>query len=422
MPQVYLRGKTAEFPGHLHVLLDGIGSHESIDGDIRGSDARGGSGANVANSPTNSVGREHLDEHQELASTAAQPIRVAAGGWSVRDREARYPTPPLWVTKALDLGFRSRAESSTDNPFFGLISTPCDSCMAGLIALGAVLRALSLRQPGSRAVDRTSYFDYLRALRVGTVLRSRDHPRRKYALLQGATRNGDRPEFLRARRLNIGHEQVVLISELNCLNWWPEEDVPEAAGGYDGMWLPSEAATLRSLLPAGEEIRDDRLRLNCDDVVLVGPPGGAPAFRSVYEEHCSIAADNMDSFVPLSHLLGFRGWSLASGRRAWRGVYINALSPEAVAESKAAAHQAVLAVFDGAAPFLKLGDYFCRSDRIVVASRSLSNSLLERFCSKLYQDQHDSGAVAENGSTWLADLPPAIQAYRSRPPRREAAK
>jgi hypothetical protein len=102
-------------------------------------------------------------------------------------------------------------------------------------------------------------------------------------------------------------------------------------------------------------------------------------------------------------------------------VYINALSPDAVADSKKAARRAVLAVFDGAAPFLKLGDYFCRCDRIVVANRCLSNSLLERFCGKLYQDQHDTGAVAENGSAWLSGLPPAIQAYRSRPPRREAA-
>jgi hypothetical protein len=325
------------------------------------------------------------------------------------------------VTGALDLGFRSRAEFSADEPFFGLISTPCESCMAGLIVLGAELRALSLGQPDARGVDGKRYFNYLRSLKGGTVLRSRDHPRRKYAIERGAGRNGVGPGFLPVRRLNIRHEQLVLISEQTCLSWWPEADIPASAGGYDGMGVPPEAATLRSLLPAGEQIPDERLRLNCDEVVLIGPPGGAPAFRSVYDEHCSIGAGDSTSFVPLAQLLGLRGWAATSSEHAWRGVYINALSPDAVADSKKAARRAVLAVFDGAAPFLKFGDYFCRCDRIVVANRCLSNSLLERFCGKLYQDQHDTGAVAENGSAWLSGLPPAIQAYRSRPPKREAA-
>lgn len=352
----------------------------------------------------------------------ARAVMPETSKWTVEDRDARYPAPPRWVTRAVELGFRTRAESSAAEPFFGLISTPCESSMAGFIVLGAVLRALSLRQSGTQAVDRTRYFNYLRSLKVGTVLRSCDHPTRKYALQLGKQQNGVPVQFLPVRRLNIRHEQVVLISELTCLNWWPDGDLPDAVGGYDGMCLPPEATILRSLLPPGDEITDDRLRLNCAEVVLVGPPGGAPAFRLVYEEHCSITVDGSDSTVPLAQLLGLRGWAGVSSAHACRGVYINALSPDAVTESKKAARQALLAVFDGAAPFMKLGDYFCRCDRIVVTSRNLSNNLLERLCSKLYHDQHDSGAVAENGSTWLADLPPAIQAYRYRPPRREAAK
>ena len=373
--------------------------------------------------PTKPGAPKRGEEKTELvpATTAARTAAVATPKWTVQDRDVRYPVPPLWVTRALELGFRARAESSADEPFFGLISTPCESSMAGLIVLGAELRGLSLRQPGTLEVNRSRYYHYLRSLKVGTILRSRDHPTRKYSLQSGNQQSGMSAGFLSVRRLNIRHEQLLLISELNCLNWWPDCDIPEGAGGYNGMCLPPEAETLRSLLPPGEEITDDRLRLNCDEVVLVGPPGGAPAFRSVYEEHCSIAVNDSESVVPLSELLGLRGWAGINTAHAWRGVYINVLSPDAVTESKKAACRARLAVFDGAAPFMKLGDYFCRCDRIVVASRSLSNSLLERLCSKLYQDQHDSGVVAENGSTWLADLPPAIQAYRSRPPTREAA-
>lgn len=377
----------------------------------------------MSSSPTRSAAREQGVEQRQLVPvpTAARIAAVAIPKWTVQDRDTRYPVPPVWVTRTLELGFRTRAESSAAEPFFGLISTPCESSMAGLIALGAELRALSLHQPDTPAVNRSSYFRYLRGLKVGTILRSRDHPTRKYALQSGNQRNGVSAGFISVRRLNIRHEQLLLVNELNCLNWWPDCDIPEGAGGYNGMCLPPESATLRSLLPPGEEITDDRLRLNCEEVVLVGPPGGAPAFRAVYEEHCSIAVNDSESTVPLSELLGLRGWAGVSTARACRGVYINVLSPDAVTEAKKAACRARLAVFDGAAPFMKLGDYFCRCDRIVVASRSLSNSLLERLCSKLYQDQHDSGAVAENGSTWLAGLPPAIQAYRSRPRRREAA-
>lgn len=289
--------------------------------------------------------------------------------------------------------------------------------MAGLIALGAELCALSLRQSGA---DSSKYFRFLRSLKAGTVIRCADHPRITYKLEREDRRNGTAPEFLKARRLKIEHEQFVFIGQSTCLKWWPDEDLPENAGGFDGMSLPTEAGTLRSLLPPGAEICDDRLRMNCDDVVFIGPPGGVPAFRTIYEDHCSIGSGQGDSYYPLSTLLGLRGWTTTGVAHASRGVFINALSPGAVSAAKLAARKAVLAVFDGAAAFLKLGDYFCRCDRIVVACRSLSNNVLERLCSKLYQDQHDTGAVAENGSSWLTNLPPAIQGYRSREPRREA--
>jgi hypothetical protein len=248
------------------------------------------------------------------------------------------------------------------------------------------------------------------------------HRRRKYEkLLQHRNGRCNGPEqILAARELNLDHERTFPIDESNCLNWRPEGEVPEDAGGYDALSLPPEAATLRALLPPGEVIPDDPLHLNYDEVVLIGPPGGVPAFRTVYEEHCSIGADDGSSPQPLSQLLGLRGWARTEGAHAWRGVFINALSPQAVAESKKAAQRAALAVFDGAAPFLKLGDYFRRSDRVLVASRSLSNSLLERLCSKLYQDQHDGDSIVENGTTWLSDLPPAIQAFRARPRRKES--
>jgi hypothetical protein len=320
------------------------------------------------------------------------------------------------VTKALALGFQSREDSLPGEPFFGLISTPSESCMAGFIALGAELRGLSLNGPGSRSIDSARYFRFLWGLKNGTVLRWSKHPHRKYVLAPDSRRNSERT--LIARRLNVGYGQRIWIKQPTCLEWRPEGEVPRDAGGYDALTVPPEATALRSLLLPGQAISDGRLRLNSDEVVLVGPAGGVPAFRHVYEEHCSIGSGA--SLVPLSELLGLRGWAGTENTHAWRGVLINALSPKAVTDAKKAARHAVLAVFDGAWPFLKLGDYFRRSDRVVVVNRILSNSMLERLCGKLYQDQHDGHTIVERGSTWLPDLPPAIQAFRARPRRREA--
>lgn len=343
--------------------------------------------------------------------------------WFVEDGDDRYVPPPDWVFDAIDLGLQSMNVGAAGRPFFGLVSTPCDSSFAGLVALGAQLRVLYSPAHFPRAVDPGRYFQFLWDLRQGTRLRCRTKGVKLYELQA----DGQIPGPVRNLRVwRLGQQSAEVFHEAACLAWQPVDGAcgGSEVGGYDSFDLPEERPMLQELASAysiaTEPLPDERLRFNYPETVLVGPAGGLPGFRHAYEERFRFGITPEETQFPLSQLLRLRG-TLGSGDHcAWRGVHINPLSRDAVADARAAAPRARLAIFHGAEAFLKLGDYFRKCDRILVASRDIANGVLESLCSKLYQDRRDGGEVEEDGSSWLPPLR-MVQGFRYRRRQTEVA-
>lgn len=338
---------------------------------------------------------------------------TAEADWVVEDGEEVYTPPPCWVFEAIRVGFMSfSAAPSVGQPLFGLISTPCDSSFAGLVTLGAQLRLLVSTTAFPRTVDPVRYFQFLWDQADGTGLRCRTEGQRVYELDAESRRVRTGLE-LAVRQRGLGRDRRLVFAETSCLNWEPVDCAQSgsAAGGFDSLRPPEEAGVLRGLSLDTEPIPDDRLRFNYPEVVLVGPTGGLPAFRYVYEDRFQLGTGLDDTRFSLSQLLRLRG-TPDVGTCAWRGVHINPLSRSADADARDAARRARLVIFHGAEPFLRLGDHFRKCDRILVASRGVSNGVLESLCSKLYQDRRDSGDVEEGGASWLHPSLHMIQGFR----------
>jgi len=97
----------------------------------------------------------------------------------------------------------------------------------------------------------------------------------------------------------------------------------------------------------------------------------------------------------LAGMLGLRGRGGTTGGHAWGGQFINPRSHAAAERCEAAVGLAKLVIFDGPLPFLKFGDHFQASSRLLVMSRAIPNDMLARVNEKLETARGSSGLVLQ---------------------------
>jgi hypothetical protein len=109
-----------------------------------------------------------VSPHRCLGVKASGKASWKAGGklrMQFSEANGAWQVIPRWADFLIRLGFEW-PEGESETRRIGLISMPCDSAAAGLIALGAMRRRLELDD----ANDLTAHFQRIRAL----ALRGRD--------------------------------------------------------------------------------------------------------------------------------------------------------------------------------------------------------------------------------------------------------
>jgi len=165
---------------------------------------------------------------------------------------------PSWVRFFLEVGFHWPNDGVRR---VAIVSTPCDSAAAGLIALGALVRRLC--EPESN--DLGTHKRRIRELRPGHKGTLR--------------RNGDRGHYIVHRRDPDGtiwlehtvKKERFQFLEYRAGDWYFDGESPtEARTGSELPWLP----LYQALMPSGFSIDASNLRYSDSSIVLTGRSTG----------------------------------------------------------------------------------------------------------------------------------------------------
>lgn len=170
----------------------------------------------------------------------------------------RFGPLPSWVRFFFELGFRWPDDGVRR---VAIVSTPCDSAAAGLMALGALVRRLGEPEANDLGTHKR---------RIGEL-----RPGHKGTL----RRNGDRGRYVLHRRdpdgtLWLEHtvrKERHRFLEYHAGDWYFEGESPaEARTGSQLPWLP----LYRALAPSSFSINESNLRYSDSSIVLAGRSTG----------------------------------------------------------------------------------------------------------------------------------------------------
>jgi len=269
---------------------------------------------------------------------------------------------PEWARFLVQLGF---TWSSIGPPTrrLGLISMPCDSAAAGLVALGAMRRRLEL----AGAADLGSHFQRIEdlALKGGskTVLRRRNGPGR-YVL--------ERKEdgMVWAKLKSGARGARITITRINAAEWYFEGEAPVRALAND----PIRYGKHYGELVEGADIEVTNLALSDSAICLAGRVTGEV---STYESLARIRFETNGCVATLAQLLTLHGCSPGSVSRV---SFYNARTGQMDRVTPAR-----VVVADGDASLLKTIDRseFEQSDIIGVFHRVVDRDRLGELGSRL---------------------------------------
>lgn len=301
---------------------------------------------------------------------------------------------PSWAGFLIRLGYRWSGNDSEQRRI-ALVSMPCDSAAAGLIALGALVRALG--DPKANDID--GHYDALlryarqylescrdcelpecnpsvkrcgHTARVSGRLRSPLFPRKTFTI-------SERTDFKKRQivwEYPAGHNQNVTQSPSSAyaINWHIESEPPPQLT-KDASALPNEPYLK---IIADAPIVPDNLRRSFSGLCLAGRVAGETETR----EWCaSMRFGRANGEYRLSELLTVYGWFRPNS--VSRMTFFNARTEQF--DRRASAPMLVIA--DGDASFLKvLGrSDFQRTDVIGVIHRTVERDRLEAVGNKMIE-------------------------------------
>lgn len=293
--------------------------------------------------------------------------------------DTRYDTAPAWATAALGLGYRWRLSDSNARRI-GLLSMPCESEAAGLIALGA-LRS-DLERTTANHVD--THFDHLlRACRERVAANMRreaspaelswdlrnsvDDTRWRFAAFDGerdaiVIEKATHRPFVKSKGKRIPNPNGVCSSYImrdNAISW-QLRDCPLPQLPPDGK--PLELSAYSDLPGCVGPVLEANLRRSYNGLVLVGQ--GAARDSTYMQKFYAAGFASADLRLPLGDLLTLHH----SERKYIRRLrFLNER-----AHQDEATHEAWLVVADGISALLCAEKLFPASDIIGVCNRDAS--------------------------------------------------
>jgi hypothetical protein len=283
------------------------------------------------------------------------------------DGGSQWASLPPWARYLIGLG-QSWPHISDGKRRVALISMPCESAAAGLIALGALRKRLEF--PG--ADDRNAHFERIRSVALqgqGTVeifdLRRKGKRRGPYFL------DGAFDEEKVWARLRSSPDLSVTVSPATAAFWQFDGEPPVEV--LDGQRLPY--GPLYATIPGAlAPVVEDNLSHSDSDICLAGRTAGEASTRKAMDElrfrneHGPVAS--------LADLLTIHSWQ---GATVSRLVLFNTRTERA--DRSCRVPRLVLA--DGDLSFLGALRHFDRSDLVGVVSRTADRERLEMVGAKL---------------------------------------
>lgn len=291
-----------------------------------------------------------------------------------------WRTVPEWVKFLVKLGF-NWPERVSGQRRIALISMPCDSAAAGLIALGALIRDLG----SPRTNDISGHYDsllryahqYLKSCCTCNVQCKPDIKRCGYAVkANGKVHSSSRPHngYVVSNATDFGERRIAFVRHGVTYKPSPEYAIKYYIDGEPPPELGTSGGAISDHVYAGivegAHIIADNLRRSFAGLCLAGRVTGEIATREVC---ASIRFRYCEGEHLLSNLLTIHEWS--SANVVSRMTFYNARTERL----DRAASSPALVVSDGAECFLKvLGrSDFQRSDVIGVIHRTVERDKLE---------------------------------------------
>ena len=308
-------------------------------------------------------------------------------GGLVRISEAEEPWQevPLWIRFLMAVGYRWPANLGSTRRV-GIVSMPCDSAAAGLVALGAMCRRLELPD----ADDRRSHF--------GRILKLAKQEDRSTVLIHKTPRPRENGEYIVTGFKNdlvfaekLGKRLLRLaIREDRAATEWRFKGEPIIQGqavSYDTLYAGLFEESV-GFLPQNMSLSD------CA-ICLAGRAMGSSDTR---ETLAALRFHNDNSTANLAQLLTVYTWDKHSiSRISFYNTRTNELDRNSARPR--------LVVADGDVAFLKVIDRFPNSDVVGVFHRAVDRSRLD-----------DIGQKLSDMSSWYAEEL-ELEGVNCRPPR-----
>lgn len=252
------------------------------------------------------------------AHTNLHRVEVAAIECSARERSLQFSeanTPwqaiPRWVDFLIKCGYIC-ADPASSSRRIGLISMPCESAAAALVALGAIRRRLTLAQANDSALH------YQRIERhatgptnqqVGTFLRHNRHKGR--FRLDGRDKNGliwVRNETGGNSRVFSNHARLTTrfaILPVGACDWYFDGEAPVRT--VQGAGLPN-IEIYEALVDHGAVVRSN-LSQSDSAICLAGRVAGESVSKAAFE---AVRFQQNGHSANLTKLLTVQAWSLGT--------------------------------------------------------------------------------------------------------------
>ena len=287
---------------------------------------------------------------------------------------------PAWVNFLIRFGFLW-GRSEHQGRRIALVSMPCPSPGAGLIALGAMISDLGKEQAADMATHNDLIFEYSRQYlehckkcrlkECDPIIQRCGFKSKSHGLIRSVRKNHI---YVVSEETDFNSRKLVLFSKRKpsvTIYPNPEHVVNLYIDGQPPAFSYNEENGLEKSAYQGlieeAQINPDNLRKSSSGLVLAGRAKGGLDTRLSYEE---FHFGNDIKSYNLADLLSIHGWTSSKvSRIAFFNVRTESLD-HAVAQPK-------VVIADGDSSFLKTVDTFKKSDVIGVIDRSTERDRLE---------------------------------------------
>lgn len=319
-------------------------------------------------------------------STAADSCIMNQSELYFAESDGKWQSIPEWVNFLIGFGYHWGA-SENSNRRIAILSMPCSSPAAGLIALGALIRDLGRLDANDMATHNDSllcyarqYLDYCAKcdlLKCDPTIRGCGFDSKSNGVIRSVRLKNH--IYMVSEKTDFGEKRLVLFdkrkpsatiepnAEYTANFYFNGQPPAVSSSGETGLQESSYQGFIEEA-----KILPENLRKSYSGLLLAGRAKGARDTRAAYE---SVFFCNETESRNLAELLAIHDWA---DSEVSRSAFFNVRTEE----PSHAAVRPQLIVADGDASFLKSIDAFNKSDIIGVIDRSQERDKLEAIGQK----------------------------------------